>query len=56
VSSDKKARLQALGLSAPDLPPLAGRSPQIERDYEQVRPKCASVLAGIDVHSGHIFG
>ena len=56
VSVDEKPGVQALGLSAPDLPPVPGKAPHLGRDYEYVRHGTASILAGIDLHSGHIFG
>ena len=56
VSIDQKPGVQALGLTAPDLPPVPGKAPQIGRDYAYVRHGTASILAGIDLHSGHIFG
>src|SRR5450756_2415244 len=56
VSVDEKPGVQALGLSAPDLPPVPGVARTIGRDYEYVRHGTVSILAGIDLHSGHIFG
>ena len=55
VSVDEKPGVQALGLTAPDLPPVPGRAPAIGRDHEYVRHGTVSILAGIDLHSGHIF-
>jgi len=55
VSVDGKPGVQALGLTAPDLPPVPGVAPAIGRDYEYVRHGTVSILAGIDLHSGHIF-
>ena len=55
VSVDEKPGVQALGLSAPDLPPRPGKTPAIGRDYEYIRHGTVSILAGIDLHSGHIF-
>ncbi len=57
VSVDEKPGVQALGLTAPDLPPVAGKgkASTIGRDYEYVRHGTVSILAGIDLHSGHIF-
>ena len=49
------ALIQAIGLTAPDLPPVPGKAPNIGRDYEYVRHGTVSILAGIDLHSGHIF-
>lgn len=55
VSVDEKPGVQALGLTAPDLPPVAGKAPTVSRDYEYVRHGTVSILAGIDLHSGHVF-
>jgi transposase len=55
VSVDEKPGVQAIGLTAPDLPPVPGKAPAIGRDYEYVRHGTVSILAGIDLHSGHIF-
>ena len=46
---------QALGLTAPDLPPVPGKVSAVGRDYEYIRHGTVSILAGIDLHSGHIF-
>ena len=55
VSVDEKPGVQAIGLTAPDLPPVPGKEPAIARDYEYVRHGTVSILAGIDLHSGHLF-
>jgi transposase len=55
VSVDEKPGVQALGLTAPDLPPVPGVAQTFGRDYEYVRHGSVSILAGIDLHSGHIF-
>jgi transposase len=55
VSVDEKPGVQAIGLTAPDLPPVPGKAPATGRDYEYVRHGTVSILAGIDLHSGHIF-
>lgn len=55
VSVDEKPGVQAIGLTAPDLPPVPGKAPAIGRDYEYVRRGTVSILAGIDLHSGQIF-
>ena len=55
VSVDEKPGVQAIGLTAPDLPPVPGKHSAIGRDYEYVRHGTVSILAGIDLHSGHIF-
>ena len=55
VSVDEKPGVQAIGLTAPDLPPVPGKAATVSRDYEYVRPGTVSILAGIDLHSGHIL-
>ena len=55
VSVDEKPGVQAIGLTAPDLQPVPGKAPAVGRDYEYVRHGTVSILAGIDLHSGHIF-
>jgi transposase len=55
VSVDEKPGVQAIGLTAPDLPPVPGKAQAVGRDYEYVRRGTVSILAGIDLHSGHIF-
>jgi len=55
VSVDEKPGVQAIGLTAPDLPPVPGKATAVGRDYEYVRKGTVSILAGIDLHSGHIF-
>jgi transposase len=55
VSVDEKPGVQAIGLTALDLPPVPGKAVGVGRDYEYVRHGTVSILAGIDLHSGHIF-
>ncbi len=55
VSVDEKPGVQAIGLTAPDLPPVPGKAPTVSRDHEYVRHGTVSILAGIDLHSGHVF-
>lgn len=55
VSVDEKPGVQAIGLTAPDLSPVPGKHSVIGRDYEYIRHGTVSILAGIDLHSGHIF-
>jgi transposase len=56
VSVDEKPGVQAIGLTAPDLPPVPGKAQAVGRDYEYVRRGTVSILAAIDLHSGQIFG
>lgn len=55
VSVDEKPGVQAIALTAPDLPPVPGKAAAVGRDYEYVRHGTVSILAGIDLHNGHIF-
>ncbi len=55
VSVDEKPGVQAIGLTAPDLPPVPGEYSATGRDYEYILRGTVSILAGIDLHSGHIF-
>jgi transposase len=50
VSVDEKPGVQAIGLTAPDLPPVPGKAQAVGRDYEYVRRGTVSIL-----HSGQIF-
>ena len=55
VSVDEKPGVQALASTAPDLAPRPGVRPTWGRDYEYRRHGTVSILAGIDLHSGHIL-
>jgi hypothetical protein len=55
VSVDEKPGAQAIGLTAPDLPPVPGKASAAGRDHEIVRRGPVSILDGVDLHSGHIF-
>ncbi len=54
VSVDEKPGLQAIANTAPDLPPVPGRHPAIGRDHEYERLGTCSILAGLDLHTGHV--
>jgi transposase len=54
VSVDEKPGLQALANTAPDLPPVPGRHPTMARDHEYQRLGTASILAALDLHTGHV--
>jgi len=54
VSVDEKPGLQAIATTAPDLPPQPGRHPRLGRDYEYKRLGTLSILAGLDLHDGHV--
>lgn len=55
VSVDEKPGVQALGVTAPDLPPVAAVHPSIGRDHEYVRHGTLSILAALDLHTGQII-
>ncbi|MDR2092865.1 MAG: IS630 family transposase [Azoarcus sp.] len=55
VSVDEKPGVQALGTTAPDLPPTPDRYTGIGRDYEYVRHGTLSIIAALDLHSGHLI-
>jgi hypothetical protein len=54
VSVDEKPGVQAIANTAPDLPPVAGKHPAFARDHEYVRHGTWSILAGLDLHDGHV--
>jgi transposase len=56
VSYDEKPGLQAIGNKAPDLPPVPEKHSRMARDHEYVRYGTVSLLAGIDLLDGHIYG
>jgi transposase len=54
VSIDEKPGVQAIENTAPDLPPVPGRHPQVARDHEYKRHGTLSILASLDLHDGHV--
>jgi transposase len=54
VSVDEKPGLQAIANTAPDLPPVPGRHAGIGRDHEYKRLGTCSILAALDLHTGHV--
>lgn len=56
ISCDEKPGIQAIATIAPDLPPVPGRYRSLARDYEYKRHGTVSLLAGLDLNSGHVFG
>ena len=52
VSYDEKPGVQAVGTTAPDLPPAPSRYQCVARDHEYVRHGTLSLLAGIDLLTG----
>ena len=55
ISYDEKPGIQALALTTPDRPPVAGQYPSHLRDFEYKRLGTVSLLAGLDLHSGRII-
>lgn len=54
VSVDEKPGVQAIGNTAPDLPPVPGKHPTIARDHEYERLGTCSILAALDLQDGHV--
>jgi hypothetical protein len=54
VSVDEKPGLQAIANTAPDLPPVPGEHATLGRDHEYKRLGTCSILAGLDLHNGHV--
>jgi len=55
LSYDEKPGIQAIGNTAIDLPPVPGQQPTWARDHEYVRYGTLSLLAAIDLLTGHAF-
>jgi transposase len=53
VSVDEKPGIQAIKNVAPDLPPKPAKYAQIGRDHEYRRLGTLSLLAALDLHTGH---
>ncbi len=54
ISIDEKPGVP-IANTAPDLSPVPGKHKTVSRDHEYVRHGTASILAGIDLHDGHVF-
>ena len=54
ISYDEKPGIQAIGSTAADLPPVPGRHPNMGRDYEYKRYGTITLMAGLDLVTGHI--
>jgi transposase len=54
VSVDEKPGLQAIANTALDLPPVPGKYATLGRDHEYKRLGTCSILAGLDLHNGHV--
>jgi hypothetical protein len=53
VAVDEKPGVQAIANTAPDLPPVPGKHPNIGRDHDE-RLGTRSILAALDLQDGHI--
>jgi len=56
VSYDEKPGIQAIDVLAPDLPPVPGVHPEMSRDHQYRRHGTLSLMAGIDLLTGHVHG
>lgn len=56
LSYDEKPGIQAIGVTAPDLPPVPGAHKCWGRDHEYVRHGTVSLMAAIDLLDGHVHG
>ena len=54
ISYDEKPGIQAIGNTAPDLPPQPGTHETFARDHEYKRHGTLSLLAGIDLLTGRV--
>jgi transposase len=54
ISYDERPGIQAIESKAPDLPPVPGRHPTISREFEYIRHGTSSLLAGVDLVTGHV--
>jgi transposase len=54
ISYDEKPGIQAIGNTAPDLPPKPGKHPTVSRNPEYKRHGTLSLLAGIDLLTGRV--
>ena len=56
LSYDEKPGIQAIGNRGPDLNPVPEKHATYFRDYEYRRHGTLSLLAGLDLRSGHVIG
>ena len=54
ISYDEKPDIQAIGTTAPDLAPVPGHHPAVGRDHEYVRHGTVTLMAGMDLVTGHV--
>lgn len=55
ISYDEKPGIQALAATTPDKAPSPNQYPSHLRDYEYKRLGTVSLLAGLDLHTGHVI-
>jgi len=55
ISIDEKPGIQAIQNLGPDLSPIPGKRSFIGRDYHYKRLGTLSLLAGLDLHNGHVI-
>ena len=56
LSYDEKPGIQAIGNTAPDLPPVPGVHPSVGREFEYKRYGTLSLLCGLDLLTGELLG
>lgn len=56
VSIDEKPGVQAIRNIAPEILPNLGKNSRIMRDYEYKRLGTVSILAALDLNTGHVIG
>jgi len=56
LAVDEKPGVQAIANPAPDLPPVPGKYATVARDHEYKRLGTCSILAALDLHTGHVIG
>ena len=54
ISYDEKPGIQAVGTTAPDRPPVPGEHATVGRDHEYVRHGTVTLMAGMDLVTGHV--
>ena len=54
ISYDEKPGIQAVGTTAPDRPPVPGVHAAVGRDHEYVRHGTVTLMAGMDLVTGHV--
>src|SRR5262249_23913922 len=54
VSYEEKPGIQRIAPTAPERPPLPGTSPTVMRDHEYKRHGTLTLMAGIDLLTGHL--